>query len=308
MEVLAAVALWVNFLSVPLFFTLGKNRYEDVFPSDWYVTEPTSYWPWSRDNLPSPVGLCLGLIAVAVGQVGVVIYFYWRRNGYLGQITAVQKEGAPSYRWNEGLATHLFQPEGFGILGSYLIGTWMFGLMPPSYYSFSGGINYIHVFGQLLLVDFLQTLMHWAEHKIHPKLYQLSHKPHHRFLNPKLFDAFNGSLADTICMILLPLFITANVIPANVWSYMAFGATYANWLVLIHSEYHNIWDYSLFRFIGFGTAGDHHVHHKLFIFNYGHLFSYWDRMFGTYKSPLDVDIFDDMGVNGGVTSKKSKNK
>ncbi len=32
-----------------------------------------------------------------------------------------------------------------------------------------------------------------------------------------------------------------------------------------------------------GTAADHHVHHKMFIFNYGHLFMWWDMLAGTYR-------------------------
>eukprot|EP01035_Chromulina_nebulosa_P019974 gene19974-25943_t len=128
------------------------------------------------------------------------------------------------------------------MLGGYLIGTWMFGLMPASYYSFSG------------------------EHRLDPRLYKASHKPHHRFTNPR-------------------------IVPANVWSYMAFGSLYANWLTLIHSEYSHPWD-SLFRKIGFGTAADHHVHHKLFVYNFGHLFMYWDKLFGTYKSPSEVALFN----------------
>ena len=68
-----------------------------------------------------------------------------------------------------------------------------------------------------------------------------------------VFDAFDGSLVDTICMILIPLVITARLVPANVWpyphrlaegfdrkekppagcgflrSYMTFGTLYANW-------------------------------------------------------------------------------
>lgn len=32
-----------------------------------------------------------------------------------------------------------------------------------------------------------------------------------------LFDAFDGSLVDTICMILIPLVIVARLVPANVW-------------------------------------------------------------------------------------------
>lgn len=291
LHIIAATSLWVSLLTVPLFFTYGANRYEDIFPRDWYVTQPTSYWPWRADNLPSPVGLSLGLLAVAVGQVFVLIYFYLFREGYLCPMKVIQKEGVPKYQWNEGVATHLAQPEGFVLLGSYLIGTWMFGLMPSTYYSFTGGINITHVFAQLLLQDFIQFLMHIMEHKAHPYFYRISHKPHHRFTNPRMFDAFNGSFYDTFCMILIPLYLTALLVPANVWSYMAFGSLYANWLTLIHAEYHHVWDKAIFDRIGFGTSADHHVHHKLFIWNFGHLFTYWDRLFGTYKSPSVVDAF-----------------
>ncbi|CAE8644698.1 unnamed protein product [Polarella glacialis] len=126
--------------------------------------------------------------------------------------------------------------------------------------------------------------MHYGEHKISAWVYKMSHKPHHRFTNPRVFDAFDGSVTDTICMILVPMVITSRLVPANVWSYMTFGSLYANWLVLIHSEYTHPWD-GIFRRLGFGTAADHHVHHRLFVFNYGHLFMYWDKALGTYRDP-----------------------
>ena len=63
--------------------------------------------------------------------------------------------------------------------------------------------------------DWLQTLAHLAEHK-YASIYKSTHKPHHRFLNPRLFDAFDGSFGDTVCMILIPLFITAHVVHCNV--------------------------------------------------------------------------------------------
>jgi alternative squalene epoxidase len=208
---------------------------------------------------------------VAVGHVFTLIYFSIWRQGYLGKLIPIQQIGAPPYHFWESLKEHLSQPEGFLMLGSYLSLSWMLGLMPSTYYSFSGGINWIHVLLQLLIQDAIQFLMHYGEHKIDSYFYQISHKPHHRFINPKLFDAFNGSPMDTFLMILVPLMITARIVPANVWSYMAFGTIYANWLTLIHGEYVHSWEF-LFRFIGFGTAADHHVHHKLFKFNYGHLF------------------------------------
>ena len=48
----------------------------------------------------------------------------------------------------------------------------------------------------------------------------------------------------------------------------------------------------VFRRIGFGTAGDHHVHHNLFTRNYGHLFMYWDYATGTYRDPASVKHFN----------------
>ena len=45
-----------------------------------------------------------------------------------------------------------------------------------------------------------------------------------------------------------------------------------------------------------GTAADHHVHHRCFLFNYGHLFMYWDMMLGTYKAPSEVSSFNPEAV------------
>jgi len=175
-------------------------------------------------------------------------------------------------------------------LGSYLIGTWMFKLMPASYYSLEGGVQWQHVLSQLVVTDIVQTLAHYAEHKVNATFYKYSHKPHHRFINPRWADAYNGSCADTIFMILIPLVICANSVHCNVWSYMAFGTLYSSYLTMIHSEFSHFFD-PLFRTLGIGTAGDHHVHHRTFVWNYGHIFTYWDRLLGTYKSPYDVKVF-----------------
>ena len=251
---LLAYLVWPAIVTVPLVLTSG-NAYTSIFPSQWYDTKPRDFWYNAGGEWPSPLGLSLGLLAVIVGQFFMLLYFCLRRAGALGSTTSIQKEGARPYDLIEGLTTHLAQPEGFVMLGGYLIGTWMFGLMPASYYSFDGGINWLHVALQLLLQDGIQYAMHMMEHKASPSLYQKSHKPHHRFTNPRLFDAFNGSPADTFLMILVPLIVTARLVDANVWSYMAFGSLYANWLTLIHSEYVHPWDI-FFRYIGEGTTSD----------------------------------------------------
>lgn len=282
--------LWPAICTVPLVMTTNKT-YASVFSSDQYVEEPTDYWYNLERAWPSPVGLSLGLLTVVVGQIFVCLYIIGRRSQVLGSLVSIQKVGPRPYDIMEGLKSHFFQPEGFLLLGGYLSITWMCGLMPPSYYSFAGGVNWLHVALQLIITDGVQYAMHYAEHKASAWIYQQSHKPHHRFTNPRLFDAFNGSPADTTLMILIPLVIAARLVPANVWSYMAFGSLYANWLTLIHAEYVHPWD-PLFRLLGLGTAADHHVHHKLFVFNYGHLFMWWDRAMGTYKDPANVPAFN----------------
>lgn len=282
--------VWPLMLTVPILLTTENSplHYSIIFPREWYEYE---YDPETSDddniNRPKPLGLSLGLLAVAVGQLLCLFVFYFFKYGFLSFGTeplSIQTKGARPYQFLEGLTTHLSQPEGFVLLGGYLSGTWMFHLMPESYYSFEGGIEWPKVFACLVVQDGIQYLMHLLEHNVHPAFYQYSHKPHHKFTNPRLFDAFNGSVLDTVCMILIPLYSTANLVHCNVWSYMAFGSLYANWLTLIHSEYTFPWD-QLFHSVGFGTPADHHVHHAFFKFNFGHLFMWFDMIGGTYKNP-----------------------
>ena len=328
--------VWPGLVALPLTLTYNDN-YKSIFPAEWYDETPRDFWNNAMGVWPSPLGLLLGLMAVVVGQFFMLIYFVFvmREQGIKNNAAekktdddtetkqqrsfpAIQKAGARPYDLYEGLVTHLAQPEGFVKLGGYLSGTWMLGLMPSSYYSFSGGINWFQVGQQLLLQDLVQYLMHLLEHEIKSQstlpsfgirwggsasssggltikwpfnLYAVSHKPHHRFTNPRLFDAFNGSPTDTFLMILVPLVVTARLVDANVWTYMAFGSMYANWLTMIHAEYSHPWD-NMFRKIGFGTSGDHHVHHKLFNYNFGHTFMYWDRILGTYRDPVSVSEFN----------------
>jgi len=98
---------------------------------------------------PSPVGLGLGLLSVAVGQVVTLVYHYYRHTH--ARPVHIQRENNAEYAFWEGVRTHLAQPEGFCLLGAYLCGTWMLGLMPASYYSLEGSVDWLQVLAQLLL-------------------------------------------------------------------------------------------------------------------------------------------------------------
>jgi alternative squalene epoxidase len=242
----------------------------------------------------SPRGLLLGLLSVTTVQVLFTIpYYYLLRNNIINRPFIQIKRSTKQKPFWSGLVSHLSRIEGFVLLGGYLTFTWLFDLMPESYYDLNRSIfeveTFIDVLLQLLINDLYQTLAHLLEHEI-AKLYKKAHKPHHKFTSPELFDAFDGNYMDTIFMILIPLYITNQTLSTfrdvSVWSYMIFGSIYANYLCLIHSEYEHSWD-KFFRKFGIGTAADHHVHHRLFNRNFGHLFTYWDRIFGTYTSPTE---------------------
>ena len=265
--------VWAGILSVPVVLS-HNDAYKTVFGSlvkDW-----------------KPLGLCLGLASVTAGQLTVLAYQrlrFSRPSAEMDKLLIQPKKHVPYEYW-EGAVTHLSQPEGVLLLVGYLTATWQLGLMQTSYYSFEGGVSWGMVAAQLLLTDAFQTGMHLVEHQI-TSLYRQSHKPHHKFLSPKLFDAFNGSVADTVLMILIPLFATQRLVPANSWSYMAFGSLYGSWLTLIHSEWVHPWD-GVFEWLGFGTPADHHVHHSIFNKNFGHLFTYWDRLTCQYVDPWSI--------------------
>eukprot|EP01013_Petalomonas_cantuscygni_P023890 TRINITY_DN45416_c0_g1_i1.p1 TRINITY_DN45416_c0_g1~~TRINITY_DN45416_c0_g1_i1.p1 ORF type:complete len:1431 (-),score=131.98 TRINITY_DN45416_c0_g1_i1:361-4653(-) len=253
-------------------------------------------WGLAPDNWPDPTGLLYGLLWVLIGQAGVLTYYAAQNAGFLGHTSRRRLQSPPPGSRGAGsrrrilteVATHLSNAEGFALLGTYLSVTWLLRLMPASYYDRLSPVNWWHVLMQLLIADALQWAAHRAEHIV---MYAATHKPHHGWVSPKLTDAFSGSMWDTIFMILFPLFVTAHLVHTNTWSYIAFGTIYGNYLCLIHCEYQHVWD-DFFRVIGVATAADHHVHHRVPSWNYGHIFTYWDRLTRTYRHPADVSALE----------------
>jgi len=253
---------------------------------------------WRRAASPAepPVdvtGLLWGLFWAGAGQVLVLTYHFarrvlgWCRAGY----PPFQPTRPPSYE--AGFAAqavkHFAQPSAFALMGAYLSGAWIARLMPDSYYDYHAPVDWMHVVLQLVVVDLFTVVNHLAEHAL-PPLYVESHKPHHRYVSPQLFDAFDGSLADTTMLILLPLFCTMRALSfVATWSYIAFGFVYSTWFLLIHSEWPHPLD-GLAGAVGVYTARDHHGHHALFTKNFAHFFTYWDRALGTFE------VFADAGA------------
>ena len=260
---------------------------------------------FSAHDQPDPFGLFCGILTVLISHVMVVVYYYTRRVKNwtwfcrTGNET-IQKNHAPKKSFSKELLAHLTRWESFFLLVVYLSVTWMFNMMPREYYNLDShtfpmglwrAVSYKKVLVQFVVVDCFMFVMHFAEHIIRP-LYRSAHKPHHAAYSPCLFDAFKGHVLDTTFMIVVPLFATAQLVPdVNAWEYMAFGGAFANFLVVIHSEYRHPLDSYLPK-LGLMTAADHHVHHATGgQANFAHFFSVWDRAFSIYRSPDSVPGF-----------------
>lgn len=240
---------------------------------------------------PDHVGLLCGIGSVAVAQVFLMMYHFVRKYNLCGPKDFIQSRGPTSddKTFFEDTLIHLSNPGAFLLLLPYLSLTWMFRLMPDSYYDFDSPTNWKNVLLQLLVVDFFTFTNHIAEHCL-PTLYKASHKPHHRFYSPQFFNAFDGSLLDTVCLILFPLFTTAQLLHVSTRDYIAFGTCYSTHFMLIHSEFSHPFD-TLLSFFFVNTAEDHHVHHAAVVANFGHFFTIFDRIAGTYRPGNTVPGF-----------------
>lgn len=141
-------------------------------------------------NFPSPIGLLLGFLFVFIGQV-IVLLYYWIRRSLLGSSQFIQMSPPPSSTLWDDLKAHVTAPESFLLVFGYLAFVWMFRLLPASYYDLSGSVVWLHVLLQFVVVDALIYAMHRLEHAW-PALYKKSHKAHHVWINPRLYNAFNG--------------------------------------------------------------------------------------------------------------------
>ena len=154
------LAVWPVMLFLPLLLNHTSNcHYSNLFPRAWYTIHGESWldksieeggiWEWgtnimcgsSDKPLRHPLGLSLGISAVAIGHVFLLVYFRLHQQQLLGKTTPVQRRGAVEYVYFAALKSHLSQPGGFLLLGLYLTITWVFDMLPPRTTPSGGGYS-----------------------------------------------------------------------------------------------------------------------------------------------------------------------
>ena len=131
----------------------------------------------------------------------------WRYRSMLTVLYFLGMSSESIYKTYPAIVSYFTNVEGFVLLGTYLSVSWYGCWLPSSYYLSTHVVDLTDVWWQCIQ-DALQYAMHRLEHIYRP-WYRKSHQYHHVHIRPRIFDALDGAILDTISMILIPLWITA---------------------------------------------------------------------------------------------------
>lgn len=153
--------------------------------------------------------------------------------------------------------------------------------------------SYLKIFIGLLLLDCGDYFYHRLSHK--SNLIWRFHKIHHSDMDMDSTTAFRFHPFDNIGLIMTEM-TTAFIFGYGTETIVVYFLIYLPLLFMQHTnlKFPN-WFEKTFEYI-FATANFHRIHHSypqhLTDSNYGAVFSFWDRLFGTYKqvSPEQLQL------------------
>jgi len=146
------------------------------------------------------------------------------------------------------------------------------------YDSFDAYGGWLFIIGTIpFYLVFTDSGIYWIHRTLHhPLLYGPIHKLHHKWIvcTPFASHAFNpldGFLQS------LPYHIYVFLFPLNKIVYLALFFFVNMWTISIHDEFH-IYTGNILN-----GAEHHTIHHRLFNYNYGQYFTFWDKLCGTHR-------------------------
>lgn len=144
-----------------------------------------------------------------------------------------------------------------------------------------------------VILDFFHYWSHRLMH-MNTRVYVITHKLHHKHVQPTYINTFYFTPFDAILSSLVPTVLTVLVLPfkLSVFDYTMISA-YKQYTELAGHSGKALSPSSSFpqciwlpRLLGIqGYAEDHDLHHRLSNCNFSKRFSLWDKLFGTYRPP-----------------------
>jgi sterol desaturase/sphingolipid hydroxylase (fatty acid hydroxylase superfamily) len=145
-----------------------------------------------------------------------------------------------------------------------------------------------------LIFDLFHYVGHYTLHK--KSLYKYFHKKHHTYTHPSPIITFYQDPVDIIVTNSIPFILTLYIVPKM--SYFQYTSiimykTYGEICGHIGKKCHPTSSFCQFiwlpRILHIELYGEEHdLHHSLNNCNYSKRFSIWDKIFGTFKTPLQL--------------------
>lgn len=134
----------------------------------------------------------------------------------------------------------------------------------------------------IIVTDLCVYWIHRSLH--HAAVYKYIHKHHHKWTNPTPFAGHAVHPLDAFLQ-MLPYHAYVFMLPLHKWIFLSTLVFINLWTVCVHDgdfPVHRIFQYFA------SSAVEHTDHHLYFSYNYGHVFSLWDKAFGTHKANENV--------------------
>jgi sterol desaturase/sphingolipid hydroxylase (fatty acid hydroxylase superfamily) len=158
---------------------------------------------------------------------------------------------------------------------------------PPSWDELSYTYIILGIIIHVLMADFGIFFGHWLFHKV--RILRPMHLPwHHMFVEPSIVGFAANHPFENVCL-LLGMRTCVFIYPMPVGWIIFQSIASELWTMWGHSNVETPqWLKGLNQSRWILTSQSHLIHHHKIVYNMGLLFTFWDRMFGTYRHSDDL--------------------
>jgi lathosterol oxidase len=227
----------------------------------------------------------LPLTWLALSLSGLILYFALSGASYLVVYVLGRRRFHPSYVPDRARNRQAMRLSVVGTLGNIT-------LMMPFHALIAAGHSRIYwsatarglpwlILSVPLYIFFVDTVIYWSHRTLHGDFfYRHFHRYHHQWQVPNSWTSMAFHPLDSF-VLGLPVHLFAFLVPLNGVLYLAMQSTMSLWSVGSHDRV------AVFRWKWFNYVDNHTLHHYFFRCNYGQFFTFWDRLMGTWRNPVE---------------------
>jgi lathosterol oxidase len=216
---------------------------------------------------------------------GVVVYFTLSGLSYLSVYVLGRRRFHPSYVANPASDRRAMRLSVIAVAGNITLSMPFHALIANGhsriYWAVSArGVVWL-LASVVLYVAFVDTAIYWSHRGLHTDFfYRHLHRYHHQWQVPNSWTSMAFHPVDSF-VFAVPVHLFVLLVPLNGFVYLAMEGLMSLWSVASHDRV------ALVRWRWFNYVDNHTLHHWFYRCNYGQFFTFWDRIAGTWRNPVE---------------------